>query len=195
MPLLSALAYLHGKGIAHRDVKLENVLLGSDGRIQLADLGFAVHTLRARMKTQVRARPSVSTPRDSRSIRHISTLYLSPDALRISGPDSFPGRAPTASQLRLPSPSPDSAPGFRRLQTNQDSSHNFRLPIPAVPLATQVGTLSAMAPEVLLADPTNPSGPLRSEVSREARTAYDAKVDVWALGVLTWELLCGTRER
>lgn len=39
--LLRAAAYLHGHGIAHRDISLENALLRR-GRVQLADFGMAV---------------------------------------------------------------------------------------------------------------------------------------------------------
>lgn len=43
--LVSAVKYLHSLGIAHRDIKLENILLKSDGgsslKIKLADLGLA----------------------------------------------------------------------------------------------------------------------------------------------------------
>jgi serine/threonine protein kinase len=40
--LLDALAYAHGRGIVHRDVKLENVLFDSDNRPLLADFGIAL---------------------------------------------------------------------------------------------------------------------------------------------------------
>ena len=39
--LAESLTYIHGKGIVHRDVSLENVLVGPDGRAVLSDFGVS----------------------------------------------------------------------------------------------------------------------------------------------------------
>lgn len=39
--LLEATKYMHGQGVAHRDIKLENLLLDKDFNIKVSDFGFA----------------------------------------------------------------------------------------------------------------------------------------------------------
>lgn len=39
--LISAVSYMHSKGVGHRDIKPENVLLSADGNLKIADFGLA----------------------------------------------------------------------------------------------------------------------------------------------------------
>jgi protein kinase A len=39
--IVLAFEYLHGRGIAYRDLKPENLLIGADGHLKITDFGFA----------------------------------------------------------------------------------------------------------------------------------------------------------
>ncbi|WP_254174081.1 serine/threonine protein kinase [Planktothrix pseudagardhii] len=41
LPTLEALAFSHNRGIIHRDIKPSNILVGSDGKLKLADFGIS----------------------------------------------------------------------------------------------------------------------------------------------------------
>ena len=41
LQVLLPIEYLHGLGIVHRDLKLENILVSQDGALKLTDFGFA----------------------------------------------------------------------------------------------------------------------------------------------------------
>jgi serine/threonine protein kinase len=40
--MLDALGHIHANGIAHRDMKPENLLISSDYQLKLADFGFSI---------------------------------------------------------------------------------------------------------------------------------------------------------
>ncbi|KAH8549896.1 kinase-like domain-containing protein [Umbelopsis sp. PMI_123] len=46
-----AMMYLHTLNVTHRDLKPENVLIGQDGRLKLADFGWAIHDPKPRRRT------------------------------------------------------------------------------------------------------------------------------------------------
>jgi serine/threonine protein kinase len=51
LQLVSALQYCHSKGVIHRDLKLENILLSADDQVKLADWGSSVHARGHRRRT------------------------------------------------------------------------------------------------------------------------------------------------
>ncbi len=52
LQILEGLAYIHGQGYAHRDIKLENNLLDVKFIIKITDFGFGGHYL-ADMETTI----------------------------------------------------------------------------------------------------------------------------------------------
>jgi serine/threonine protein kinase len=39
--VVDGLAYCHAKGIAHRDIKLDNLLLDAEGKVKICDFGVS----------------------------------------------------------------------------------------------------------------------------------------------------------
>ena len=55
--LLEAIAYMHERGIMHRDIKLSNLLFSDDGELKVADLG----SIREAGRTQLKLTTAVVT--------------------------------------------------------------------------------------------------------------------------------------
>ena len=48
--LVNALSWLHSRNVLHRDIKSDNILLGSGGEVKLADFGLAIELYQGREK-------------------------------------------------------------------------------------------------------------------------------------------------
>jgi len=74
------LAYIHGKGVIHRDLKLQNVLVGPDGHAVLADFGVSkIFTAEGADRPVVDTVRTLVKMREGRSLVMGSLGYMAPE--------------------------------------------------------------------------------------------------------------------
>ena len=75
--ICEGLDYVHSLGIVHRDVKLENILIGPDGRAVISDFGISrIFDAELRQKLDI----TLTMPQDEDVVRHLgSAFYLAPE--------------------------------------------------------------------------------------------------------------------
>lgn len=78
--LRQGLEYIHGKGILHRDLKLQNVLLGPDGHVVLSDFGVAkIFSPELQADLGVSAERTLMAVRDGKQMVMGSVGYMAPE--------------------------------------------------------------------------------------------------------------------
>ena len=60
--LINGIAYCHSKSILHRDIKLDNILLSSNGEVKICDFGVSKAVKRGEMMTEQCGTPAYIAP-------------------------------------------------------------------------------------------------------------------------------------
>lgn len=79
--ICEGLAYVHSKGVVHRDISLENVLIGPDGRAVITDFGISM-VADNRLRRRVELTRYTMVELGNEKIKMGKSGYLAPELLR-----------------------------------------------------------------------------------------------------------------
>lgn len=92
MDVIEGISYIHSQKIIHRDIKLQNIVLGEDGKFKIIDFGLAkkvrsIHSLKmsARMPTQAQEEEQGEFENHSTSVG--TRMFSSPEQTYTSAYD------------------------------------------------------------------------------------------------------------
>lgn len=74
--VLEGLAYLHSKGIVHRDIKCANLLLSNDGTIKLSDFGASRRLETSQLGLSLKGSPYWMAPEIAKRTGHTSSADI-----------------------------------------------------------------------------------------------------------------------
>ena len=179
--IVSAVCYMHSKGVVHRDIKPENILISSDGVLKLADFGTAASI---DIVDTVAGVGNNTTENNMEYINNSNVISNSNNSTIPVLPSTPPPLTPKkVSRLGLPF-SPNPKPRFQLTPYKQHPSSSSST-ITMKPSSTTTTTTTTSLRYTRCGTPEYLSPEM------VAARGHDCSTDMWALGILLYELLYG----
>ncbi|XP_069927152.1 serine/threonine-protein kinase MARK2 [Oryctolagus cuniculus] len=166
--ILAAVSHCHAQRVAHRDLKLDNLLLNSDHRIKLSDFGFSCHLAEGGL-----VHDSCGMP-----------LYTAPEVFQPGGYDPFPADVWSLGVIlftMMAGAVPFSGEDEAELTQNIRRGY-YELPCPASPaLEELLSSLLSLDPRERPSAEEAKHHPWFNTIGEELE--HEALTQVWSLGV------------